>query len=108
MRVLRILPPEIGEELAALELQIGRERGGLEIGFFQLDSGSIVFVQLEDDIGKSLEIRVHRPIEGNFRVAERKAAFDGIVIAKLKKTGGIGCGGPTEVHERIEAEIHVR
>ena len=64
--VLRILPAEIGEELAGLDLQVGRQRGGLQIGFFQLDTGLVVLVQLKHDVAEPLEVRVNRAINGDF------------------------------------------
>src|SRR5882724_9303421 len=98
MRMLRVLPAEVGKKLAGFELKISRQRGGLQIGFFQLDVRSVVLVKLKDDIGKPFEIWIHCSIDRNFSVPQRKAAFDRIMIPELQKIRRIRSRGPTEVH----------
>ena len=85
MRVLRILPAKIGEELSCLELKVSWQGGRLQIGFLELDLRFVVLVQLENDIPETFEIRVHSAVHGNFSIAQREAAFNWIVIAQLKE-----------------------
>ena len=70
VRVLRILPAEIGEELAGLELEIRRQRHRLQIRFLEFDLGALVFFQFKYEVCEALEIRIHRAVQGNLGVAE--------------------------------------
>ena len=70
MRMLRIVATKRREKLTSLELQIGRQRSRLQIRFLQFDVRLIIFVQLQNDIGETFEIRINRSIEGDFRVAQ--------------------------------------
>src|SRR6058998_776482 len=58
VRVLRVLPAEIGEELAGLELEIRRQCRRLQIGFLEFDFGALILFQLEYEVCESLEIRI--------------------------------------------------
>src|SRR6266496_2239837 len=70
VRMLRVLPAEIGEELAGLELEIRRQGHRLQIRFLEFDLGALILFQFEYDVGESLEVRIHCAVQGNLRVAE--------------------------------------
>ena len=89
MRVLRVLPAEVGKELAGLDLQVERQRHALQVGFLQLHRGLVVLIELEGDIGEPFEIRVHCPIEHNFGVDERETASVGVMIPELQELGRV-------------------
>src|SRR5258708_35688 len=105
--MLRVLPAEAGEILARLELQVGRERGRLQVGFLELDLRLVVLVQFQDDVAKALEIGIDRAVDGDLRVAQRKAALDGIVVAELQLGGRIRGAGPAGVNQRAVTDVHV-
>src|SRR5689334_9817789 len=50
MWVLGILATERCEELAALQLQIGRQRRGLQIGFLEFNVRFVVCIELQHDV----------------------------------------------------------
>ena len=76
MRVLRILASESREELASFDLEILRQRGGLEIRLLELELGALVLIEFENDVGKALEIRINRSIQCDFGIAHGEAALD--------------------------------
>src|SRR6266404_4915753 len=97
MGVLRVLAAEICEVLARLDLQVSGQRNGLQVSL----------IELKHDIAKAFEVRVHRAIDGDFGVAHGETALDGVMVAQFEGLGGIGSSGPTNVHEGIEADVHV-
>src|SRR5882672_814269 len=107
MRVLRILPSEGCEKLAAFNLQIRRKGCRLKVSFFQLDLGLIVFVELENDIGEALEVGIDRPIKRDLGVAQREPALDRIMVPKLEHSRGIGGCRSAYIHEGIETDVHI-
>ena len=86
MRVLRILPPEFGEELPELDLQIGGQGRRQPVSFLELNASLAGGVYLENDVAKALEVRVHVPVEGNLRVRHGKAVDLRIMVAPFDGT----------------------
>src|ERR1043166_7999634 len=105
--MLWVLPPEIGEELAGLELQIGRQRSRLQIGLFKFQRSALIFLELKDDVSKSFEIGIHCSVEGDLGVAQGEAAADGIVVAEVKFLGDVVGGGPAGIDQGAKTNIHV-
>src|SRR5207248_1206031 len=89
MRMLGVLPAEIREELARFGLEIPRQGSREEIGFFELDFGLVVFVQLENNVAEALQIGIDGAIHCDLGIAQRKTALDRIVITELKILRGI-------------------
>jgi hypothetical protein len=104
--MLRVLAPELGEELPTLELQVLREGSGEEIHLLQLHTALARLIELVGDVDETLEVRVHGTVEREFRVRYRKAANGGIMVATLQRTD-IGFRGPPEVRQSAEAHVHV-
>src|SRR5215218_5837510 len=106
MRVLWILTPELREELAALYLQLPRQRRSQEIHFLQFDPGLALRIQLVDDIGETLEVRIDSTVQRELRVRNREAADMRIVIAELERTD-VTLRGAAEVGESRKTNVHV-
>ena len=62
-------------------MQVEWEIRRLQKRFLHFDSGFVVVVELEDNVGEAFEIRIDRAIEGELDVARVKAALLRIVIA---------------------------
>src|SRR4051812_41409576 len=107
MRMLWILPPKIGKELPCLELKVLWQGGGLQICLLQFDFSALVFVEFEDQIGESFEIRIHRAIKSNFGIAQGKPALDWVVIAQLQTSRRVACRRPANVHQGSKTDVHV-
>src|SRR5204862_7311173 len=106
MRMLRVLPPEVGKKLAAFELEIGGQGSGLQIRLFQLDARFVVPIELEDNVSEAFEIGINRAVQRDFGVAQGETALDWIMIAELQPLGWIGIRRPSGVHQGVETDIH--
>src|SRR6266513_407952 len=106
MRVLRILPPEFGEELSELDLQIGWKGCRQPVSFLELNASLAGGVDLENDVAEALEVRVHVPVEGNLRVRHGEAVDLRIMVAPFDRTDVVR-GRPTAIRQCDEADIHV-
>ena len=82
--MLRIDAAERREELPALDLQIPRQRGRLHERLLHLQRGLVGVIELEDDVREPLEIRVHRAVERQLRIARVEAALLRIVVADFE------------------------
>ena len=82
--------------------QIGR----LQEGFFDLGFSFVVVIELENDVGEALEIRIDRAVERELQVAGIEAALLWIVIAHFEliemRIARIG-----ERENAIERNVHV-
>src|SRR5882724_7188819 len=76
----RVQPAEGGEELPGFQLQVERQASRLHECFFDFDLGLVVVVQLENDVGETLEVRINRTVKGELYVAGIEAALLRIVI----------------------------
>src|SRR3954468_14541829 len=80
----RVDAAERVEELSAFYLQAEGQVCCLEEGFFQLDLGFVVVIELQDDVREAFEIRVDRAIEGDLGIASIEATLLRIVVADFE------------------------
>src|SRR3954468_16311801 len=104
--MLRVLPTELGEELARLQLQVCWKRGGDDVHLLELDAGFSILVELVDDVAEALEVRIDGGVERELAVRNREAANLGIVVT-LHERVHIGRAGPTRIGEPVEPDVHV-
>ena len=62
-------------------MQTERQVRCLHKRFLDLDLGSVVVVEFEDDVGETFEVRIDRAIEGELDIAGIESALLRIVIA---------------------------
>ena len=79
----RIEAAELGEELTAFRLQSPRKVCRLHERLLDLDRRFVVVVELEHDVGKALEVRIDRAVQGQLRVARVEATLLRIMVADL-------------------------
>src|SRR5882757_11217708 len=101
MWVLIVLTTELGEELTDLELQIGWQRGGQDVGLLQLDARVAILVELVDDVAEPLEVGIDRSIERELHIGNGEAIHVRIMIADLNRAD-IGLGGPSCIRQSDE------
>src|SRR4051812_18131981 len=107
MRMLRILPAEVGKKLAELELQVVRQRLRDAVCLFELDFGLALIIQLEYDVAEPLEVRIHIAVERDLGVRQRETTDLGVVITELQR-GNVLRGRPAGIRQRYESDVHVR
>src|SRR4030095_13531078 len=106
--MLLVLATEWRKELSGLQLKVRRQRSALRVHFLQFDFRFIVLVELEHHVGEALEVGIDGAIQGNFRVAQREASTDGIVISQLQFSARIARRRSAQVNQGVEADVHVR
>ena len=104
--MLRVLPAELTEELSAAQLQVAGQLGCEEVHLFELDPGFAGRVDLVNQVGEAPEIRVYRSVERELRIRYGEPAHPRVVIAELQG-GDVGLGGPAEIGQAIEPDVHV-
>src|SRR5204863_3862367 len=104
MRMLRVQPSELGEELPRFDLQSLREGAGRGVNLFELDRRLAFGSDLKNDIRLTSQVRIDGAFENRFDILDGKATLRRIVSAHLQRLnvfGGRGAGRD----ETIEGEI---
>ena len=79
----------------------------MQVSLLEFDGRLVVLVQFQNDVGEALEIGIDRAIDGDFRVAQGKAALEGIMITQLQPGRRIRHAGPAGINQRAVADVHV-
>src|SRR5438477_2099199 len=106
MRMNRVQPAEGGEELPGFQLQIVGQARGLHKRFLDFDVGFVVVVQLENDVGKTFEVRIDRAVKRQLDVARVEAALLWIVVADLDVIE-VSRAGVSKRKQAVEGNVHV-
>src|SRR5262249_55821014 len=97
---------EGGKELTGFDLQTPGQIGRLRESFFNLHVGFIVVVELEDNVGETLKVRINRTIESKLEIACIETPLLGIVIANFELIE-MRIARVSERKEPIERDIHI-
>ena len=104
----RIEPPELGEELADLELQAVRQRGGGRVDLLELDDRLAFRRDLQDDVRLTAEVGIDRALEDDLDVLNGEAALRRVVAARLEGADiarGRSAGGEEAVQREVEVVL---
>ncbi len=101
VRMGRVDAAELGEEVAALQLQIRGQRRGREVRLLELD-----VVRRIDDVSFGGEVRIDGARERELRLLEREAAPLRIVSAPLQALDlAVARGRAADGEERVERHV---
>src|SRR5438477_5808001 len=102
----RINPAERGEELSGFELKIEWQTRCLQERFFNFDSGFVVVVEFEDNVGETFEVGIDCAIERELGVARVETALLWIMIPALNITE-IARARARQCKQSVERDVHV-
>ena len=84
MRMLGVLPTELGEILARLDLEAAGQAARCRIGFLELDHGLAFRADQHDQIGLGVEVGIDRAADHEFEVLKGEAVDFRIVAAGVQ------------------------